>query len=67
MQKEVSNAWVIGGIGVLVVVLVIVGFVVLRDKAPTKEVNMVGRDQLKPRPEPQAPPDWVIKKLHGGG
>lgn len=66
MQKEVSNVWVICAICVLVVVLAIIGFAVMVDKPPTKDVNKVGRDQLKPRPEPQAPPDWVKQKLKGG-
>jgi len=65
-SKEVSNVWVVAALGVLAVILIVVGFLVFHEKAPTKDVNMVGRDQLKARPEPQAPPDWVKQKLAGG-
>jgi len=67
MQKEVPPSVVYGSIGVLAIALIVVGFFVFVDKKPTKEVNMVGREQLKGRPAPQAPPAWVLEKTKHGG
>ncbi len=63
MQKEIPVPVVYGAIALVAIALVVIGFFVFVDKKPTKEINMVGRDQLKGRPAPQAPPAWVLEKL----
>jgi len=67
MQKEVPTPVVYGAVAAVAIALVVIGFFVFVDKKPTKDVNMVGRDQLKGRPAPQAPPAWVLEKLKHGG
>ena len=67
MKKELPQSLVYGIAGAVLIAFILVGFFALRDKPPTTAINMVGRDKLKPPPPAQAPPDWVIQKLRGGG
>jgi hypothetical protein len=65
MRNELSKPVIFGVIGVVVIALAGLGFVMLRDKAPTKVVNKGTLNKLPPAPQKVQVPDWVRKKLAG--
>jgi hypothetical protein len=63
MKHDIPNFVVYGAIAAVVVIVAAIGFFALRDKAPTKDVNPIGRDKLTGPPAPTGPPAWAMEKF----
>ena len=63
MKAQIPNSVVYGALALALVAVAAAGFMLLRDKPPTKNVNMVGREQLKGPPPLSAPPAWAMQKF----